>query len=479
MINNMQRNLSTWLFIATLLVAAVVQANMIISSTYMAIAMSAAFFFLMLFFNAPLGLLMIMLFIFPFSGTEAFRAALADIPGFKPLQLLSLALMAVALMNLRNAVRPPAAVVFFFMVIIVVFSITFLRSLPNLDNINQIQTERLSVMRYFLSEYFKHMIYFIPAIIIAHFVYTARDLERVASTINWSITLLSVVIITFYFINADMVQDPRDTRRLYSESFGLHTNSIVNYYILGFPFILAELFRKKSLIPVIKIALCAAAVAFLFSRSAYFLLVASFFIYLYLSKRARWLPVVVLLILASILIIPESVKQRATKGFETGDRNELLAGRVDHIWLPLLEEAAGSDPKTILFGNGRYAMVSTDVHKKRSVIQAMHPHNMYLEAFLDAGLVGLLIMLSLFAYLVVKAYRHLKLAENTPYKEYLIATITAVLCFLISGMTDRTFFPDEINGYLWVIVGLALVLCRQIRVMKAASAPAEAVTVAR
>jgi hypothetical protein len=44
--------------------------------------------FLMLFFNAPLGLLMIMVFIFPFSGTEAFRAALADIPGFKPLAAL-------------------------------------------------------------------------------------------------------------------------------------------------------------------------------------------------------------------------------------------------------------------------------------------------------------------------------------------------------------------------------------------------------
>jgi hypothetical protein len=44
--------------------------------------------------------------------------------------------------------------------------------------------------------------------------------------------------------------------------------------------------------------------------------------------------------------------------------------------------------------------------------------------------------------------------DHTPYKEYLTAVITAVVCFLISGLTDRTFFPDEINGYLWVIVGL-------------------------
>jgi hypothetical protein len=60
--------------------------------------------------------------------------------------------------------------------------------------------------------------------------------------------------------------------------------------------------------------------------------------------------------------------------------------------------------KKILFGNGRYAMVSTDAHKRRTVIQAMHPHNMYLEVFLDAGLVGLLIILSLFGYLLLKSH---------------------------------------------------------------------------
>ena len=463
MINNMQRNIGLWVMVAVLMVAAIIQANMILTSTYLAIAMSSAFFFLMLFFNAPLGLLMIMLFIFPFSGTEAFRAALADIPGFKPLQLLSLALMVVALMNLRNAVRPPAAAVFFFLVIIVVFSVTFLRSLPNLDDINQVQTERLSVPRYFLSEYFKHLIYFIPAIIIAHYVYTTRDLDRVARTINWSITLLSVVIIGFYFINADLVMDSRSTRRLYATSFGLHTNSIVNYYILGFPFILAELFKKRSVLVLAKIVLCTIAIALLFSRSAYFLLIASFFIYLYVSKRARWLPILAMIMMASYFIIPDAVIERATKGFQSGDRNEFTAGRVDHIWMPLLKEST-SDIKTILFGNGRYAMVSTDAHKRRAIIQAMHPHNMYLEVFLDAGLIGLLIILSLFGYLLLKAYAHLKPAENTPYKEYLTAAITAVVCFLISGLTDRTFFPDEINGYLWVIVGLTLVLCRQIRI---------------
>jgi hypothetical protein len=468
MMNYMQRNTGTWLFLAVLLIGAVVQANLIMKSAYLAIALSGAVFFMMLFFNAPMGLLLLMVFIFPFSGTEAFRSAAADIPGFKPLQLLSMALMAVAVLNLRKAVRPPFSALFFFAVIIVIFTITFLRSLPNLDVINQVQTEKLSVLRYFLSEYFKHLIYVVPAIIIFFYVYTQRDIERLSQTINWSITLLSVVIISFYFMNPEMVSDTRSARRMYATSFGLHTNSIVNYYILGFPFILTDLFRKRFVLGSIKIALCAVAIAFLFSRSAYFLLIASFFIYLFVSKRARWLPVFVGVMMASYFIIPENVLERATKGFHSLDRNEISAGRVDHLWLPLLKEST-SDAQTILFGNGRYAIVSTDVHKRRIIIQAMHPHNMYLEAYLDAGLIGLVTILSLFGYLLTKAYLNVKVGERTPYKEYLTAAFTSVTCFLISGLTDRTFFPDEINGYLWIIVGLIFVISRQIKIMSNAA----------
>jgi len=237
MIKYIQRNISTGLILGILLIGALIQANLIMKSAYLAIALSGAVFFLLLFFKAPLGLLMIMVFIFPFSGTEAFRSAMADIPGFKPLQLLSLALMAVALLNLRTAVQPPKSAVIFFAGIIILFTIAIARSLPYLEDINQVQPERLSVLRYILSSYFKPLIYFIPALIITLYVYSTKDIERISQTINWSITILSIVIIGFYLVNPEMVADPRAARGFYASSYQLdrkllHTR--ISFHIDGF-----------------------------------------------------------------------------------------------------------------------------------------------------------------------------------------------------------------------------------------------------
>jgi O-Antigen ligase len=456
---DMQRKSHFWLIIALFLIAAAAQAFLVVQSAYIAIILSAAVLFFLLFHNAPVGLLMIMIFIFPFSGTEAFQTAAADIPGFKPLELLAASVLIVALLNIRSAVRPPRTAAVFFGTIILVFTVAFLRSLPHLHSINQLLPESLSVRRYFLSEYFKPLIYFIPAIIISQYVYTTKDIERVVQTINWSITALSLVIIGFFFFNPHLILDPSSTRRFYASSFGLHTNSIANYYIIGFPFVLTDLFRGKLLTGAVKILICAAGIVPLFSRSAYFLFIASFFIYLFISGRRKWLPLLMAAMVAFYFIIPSIVTQRATRGFHTGNRNLIMAGRVDYIWLPLLKEIT-SNPRTLLLGNGRFAMVSTNAHKEGIILQAMHPHNMYLEMVLDSGLIGLAIILSLFALLLKKAYLGLKMSKKSPFNEYQVAVMTSLVCFLISGLTDRTFFPDEINGYLWIITAMAFVLFR-------------------
>ncbi len=454
-----QQTLSKVLIIAFLLIVAFVQANLIMTSAYIAIVLSLAALFFMLFVNAPVGLLLILIFFFPFSGTAAFKTAMAAIPGFKPLQILSAAVFAVALLNTHSAVRLPRAAMVFFAVIIAIFTIAFLRSLPNLSNINYMMAEAVDIPRYFLSQYFKPLIYFIPALIVIQYVHATKDIDRVFLAINWSITLLSLVIIAFFISNRDLILDPRSTRTFYADSFGLHTNSIANYYIIGFPFVLADLFRNKVLIGTIKSLLCAVAVALLFSRSAYFIFLISILIYLFVSKRAKWLPIALGLLMLLILALPASITERATKGFYSKDRNEISAGRVDDIWLPLINEIS-NQPLALLFGKGRYAMVSSDAHKNKLVLQAMHPHNMYLEMVLDAGLIGLLAFLGLFAYLLHKVYASIAAAGPSSYREYQIAVMTSLICFLLSGVTDRTFFPDEINGYLWICVAMAFVMSR-------------------
>jgi hypothetical protein len=169
--------------------------------------------------------------------------------------------------------------------------------------------------------------------------------------------------------------------------------------------------------------------------------------------------VIGILFIAVIYFIPENVIQRATTGFDSGDKNIIFAGRIEGLWSPLLEEYS-SNPKALIFGNGRYAIISTNAHKMGVAIQAEHPHNMYIEAILDVGFFGLFIFLCLFGFLLNKCIFYLKFFKHDYLYEYLVAAITSIICFLFSGITDRTFFPDEINGYLWIIVALAFILFR-------------------
>jgi O-antigen ligase len=456
-----QQTLSRILIFALLLMVGIIQAKLIMISAYIAVVLSMAALFFMLFINAPVGLLMILIFFFPFSGTEVFKTAMAEIPGFKPLQILSAAVFAVALLNVRSAVQQPPPAKLFFASIIAIFTISFLRSVPHLATINPMLTQSLSIPHYFLSQYFKPLIFFIPALVITQYVYTEKDIDRVVATINWSISGLALAIIGFFILDPDLILDPRSTRTFYADSFGMHTNSIANYFIIGMPFVLTDLFRKKVIIGMLKIVVCGIAVGLLFSRSAYFIFVFSILTYLFISKRAKWLPIFLVVILALLISLPERITERATKGFYSMDRNEISAGRVDNIWLPLIKEIA-DDPKAVMFGQGRYATVSSEAHKKKLIIQAMHPHNMYLEMVMDAGLVGLLLVMGLFAYLLRKVYLCISIAGHDRFREYEIAVMTSLLCFLLSGVTDRTFFPDEINGYLWMTVALAFVLNRHL-----------------
>ena len=452
---------SSNLTIGTLLaLTSLVVAGLIFKLGPMAIAMCLAFTIIAFYCNSPKVILMMLVFLFPFSGTELIRDNLLPVPGFKPLQLFALFAVIVAFFNFKGSAQIPSSATVFFGIVIIVFAFSILHSYFHLNEINSFLRDPLSPWRYFLSKFCKPLIFLLPALILTKFIYKKNDFDSIAATIDWSLTGLSLFIIILFFHQGVLSGSTKEIRTFLWTSLGTHTNNIANYFILGFPFVLSRFFIGKGIINLIKIALISIGIALLFSRSAYCLFILSFFIYTFISKRMKLLPLVIGIVFVAVLyLIPENVIQRATTGFDSGDKNVIFAGRIDGLWSPLLEEYA-SKPKALFFGNGRYAIISTNAHKMGVAIQAEHPHNMYIEAILDVGIFGLSIFLCLFGILLRKCIIYLKYLEHDYLHEYLIAVITSLVCFLLSGITDRTFFPDEINGYLWIIVAFAFVLFR-------------------
>jgi O-antigen ligase len=245
---------------------------------------------------------------------------------------------------------------------------------------------------------------------------------------------------------------------VFGPRLGMLRNSLANFYIIGFPAVLARYFLKKSIVNMICICLSVAAVGFLFSRTAYVILILSFVFYLLISKRTKYLPLLFAIGIGVSFIISANIIERASKGIESGDRNKITAGRTDNTWLPLIEEYA-SDPKKLLIGNGRYAIVSSDaVLEGYAPDDFWHPHNMYLELIIDSGIVGFMCVVPLFFVILRKIHKNLGNVRDLKIKEYHYAIIVSMISYFIAGITGRSFFPGLKNSYLWIIMGIGIAM---------------------
>ena len=187
-------------------------------------------------------------------------------------------------------------------------------------------------------------------------------------------------------------------------------------------------------------------------------LVLSFLFYLLVSKRTKYLPFLFAIGIGVSFVISSDIISRASKGLDSGDRNQISAGRTDNTWLPLVEEYA-QDPKKLLVGNGRYAIVSSQaVTEGFTPDDFWHPHNMYLEMVMDAGMVGFVVIVPMFVMIFRKIYRNIPNVQDLKIREYHYAVIVSMISYFVAGITGRSLFPGMKNSYLWIIMGIGIAL---------------------
>jgi O-antigen ligase len=245
----------------------------------------------------------------------------------------------------------------------------------------------------------------------------------------------------------------------YAKAYGMHRNEIASYYIIGLPIAIERFISNKKIYNIIFILLILSAIGIVFSRGAYLSTMIAILGYLVISKRLKLFPVITIIIIAIPLIIYTPVLTRASQGIKTKDRDAISAGRIDDIWLPLIKEYAKS-PKKMIFGSGRYAIHSSNAASKGEILQDIsHPHNMFLEIIIDAGLIGFTVIALFYFRVIYKAFRTLSIMKDDRLKAYLYANIISIICFLISGFTDRSFFPKDDTMFIWVILACAIVNC--------------------
>lgn len=83
-------------------------------------------------------------------------------------------------------------------------------------------------------------------------------------------------------------------------------------------------------------------------------------------------------------------------------------------------------------------------------------HNQFLRVFLETGAVGLLAFLALLVLLLRETYRVFRSATVEVDKILGLATLAAVLAFLLASLLQDMFFPVIPNELLWILVGLVV-----------------------
>lgn len=448
-------------FIAVFLYSVLIAfAILILQTNYFAIfvVVFAPFAFIFL-LNKPVTLLSILILIMPFSATSLFDMQIMGVPGLKLINIL----FVMTFFSFIHAKRPVDVQLnekLFIIGTIALLLIAVIRSVPHIPLFNIIWSEHYSINRYFQSFLLKPIIYLSPFIYLSLFISDRRILRKILRIYIVSMVLLSTFLLGLYIFNAPDKANFESVRESLSVAMHLHGNNLATIYTISFPIFLSVFFIRKSILSLTGLILVVITIGILYSRTAYFLIVLSTVLYLLISKRPKFIPFVLFIGILLSVFIPHSITQRAITGLQSKDRYEISAGRIDGIWIPLMQEISKS-PKNVLIGRGRHAILFSKAHNSGIIYRTGHAHNMYLDILLDTGLIGLMFFLGFFLFYLRKYLIHVKkldlLIED---REMLYGVIVSIICFLIAGMTGRSFFPTLPNYPIWLALAIGSVIIK-------------------
>jgi O-antigen ligase len=180
----------------------------------------------------------------------------------------------------------------------------------------------------------------------------------------------------------------------------------------------------------------------------------------YLVSRRQFKTILAfgVIVLFSLLLAPDVVKERFGGGLRPGalldatgsdvSKDELTAGRV-RGWLLLAPEVL----KSPLYGSGiGSTQWSAAVASKRYV--ATHPHNIYLEILMDLGVIGLTLMFYLHVVYLRRLNRLSKSGELSPtLSAFFAGSRWSLWGILAMAATHGFYMPSPAQSLLWYSLG--------------------------
>lgn len=185
------------------------------------------------------------------------------------------------------------------------------------------------------------------------------------------------------------------------------------------------------------------------SRSAWVSFAFAIFIFVFFTNR-KLLPFMILVGLLAIPALPQSIYRRILTIFNPNDSSLQYRKQILEPAMPMLRDYW-------LGGVGLGNQVFNTIYKRYksfSLKTVAHTHNLYLQLWLETGILGVLSLLWLLFRLFKKSCNAIFTQNNPRIKTILIGCISSISGILVMGFADHTWFYNRILFLFWVVIAL-------------------------
>ena len=397
----------------------------------------------------------------PVSATSIFPRGLLGVTGLNPVNLLLgatfVAYLAKGRLEHQGALVPRPLMLLYILPIVAAGALGTL----HVDDIHPDFYQQLVInytnwTGYLRDALIKPLFMVLTAVLVGAAVAKARKPEPFVTALAIGVCLLALVMFIFIITSGVRLGFLSSARaRTFFDQIGTHANELGRVFVTSYALLLFAWWETKT--EKAKIALFVAlgmlslAIVLTFSRNAFlgfFLVNGLFLIWRFNAKK---LGLALLGLSVAILFAPAAVYRRITYGFDTGSADAVSAGRIEYIWLPLIPDAL----KSPLWGQGLDSIMWSHAMTSGSMLFVGHPHNAYLQAILDMGVIGL-VLLCCYYWTVWRGFRALgSNAYLSPVmRGFFQGACAALIAFAVAGLTGGSLRPQPENLPLWIAIGI-------------------------
>jgi O-antigen ligase len=308
---------------------------------------------------------------------------------------------------------------------------------------------------YYRSVVFPSALLPLLSVFIAAAICDKEKLSSITTPVWTAVSVIGLLIVAQVVASADALSVMAAQRNEHLMALGFHSNEFGEFLAIAYGLGLGvwngtQSGRSKTVVGVI-LVLTAIALVLTFSRGAYLAFaVTNILVFMRGApkKKAAFLCLLTVLWIAA----PAPLVDRIQYGLTSKDVNEISAGRVENLWLPLLPDIADH----LWFGQGLLSIMWTDAQLFQQIYPVNHAHNAFLDLLLDFGLVGAIPVVACYAYLWRGFWRGATHDPDPQYRAFLFGGHLALLSFFLYALTNSRLTPTAPSCLLWIVAGVMI-----------------------